>query len=85
MQSQGVPDGYLERNPTAASVLLVIAVGIMVLAVYLLPSIAGRRKQKAGAITWLNLLLGWTVIGWVVVMLWAIKADDGRAERRAER
>jgi hypothetical protein len=49
MQIQGVPDGYLERNPTAASVLLVIAVGIMVLAVYLLPSIVGRRKQKAGA------------------------------------
>ena len=81
MQIQGVPDGYLERNPTAASVLLVIAVGIVVLAVYLLPSIVGRRKRKAGAITWLNLLLGWTVIGWVVAMLWAIKADDGRAER----
>jgi hypothetical protein len=81
MQIQGVPGGYLERNPTAASVLLVIAVGIVVLAVYLLPSIAGRRKWKAGAITWLNLLLGWTVIGWVVAMLWAMKADDGRAER----
>jgi hypothetical protein len=42
MQIQGVPDVYLERNVTAASVLLVIAVGILVLVVYLLPSIVGR-------------------------------------------
>jgi uncharacterized membrane protein YGL010W len=81
MQIQGVPDVYLERNVTAASVLLFIAVGILVLVVYLLPSIVGRRKRKAGVITWLNLLLGWTVIGWVVAMLWAMKADDGRTER----
>ena len=81
MQIRRVPDVYLERNVTLGSILLVIVVGIAVLAAYLLPSIVGRRKRKAGVIMWLNLLLGWTVIGWVVAMLWAMKANDGRAER----
>jgi hypothetical protein len=35
-------------------------------ALYFLPSIIGLRKRNAGAIFVLNLLLGWTVIGWVV-------------------
>jgi uncharacterized membrane protein len=81
VQIPGVPEEYVERSVTTASVLLVIAVGIVGLAVYLLPSLAGRRRRKAGAIAWLNVLLGWTVIGWVVALLWAMKADDDRAER----
>ena len=76
MQIQGVPQDCLERNVTGATVLLVIAVGIAGLGVYLLPSLAGRRNRRAGAIAWLNVLLGWTVIGWVVALLLAMKADD---------
>ena len=37
---------------------------------YMLPwAIAATRgKSNAGAIGWLNLLLGWTFIGWVVAL-----------------
>jgi len=42
---------------------------------YFLPSIVGRRKQNANAIFVLNLLLGWTIVGWVVAMVWAVAKD----------
>lgn len=44
---------------------------------YFLPSIIGaiRKKQNAGAIFALNLFLGWTLIGWVIALVWALAHD----------
>jgi len=44
---------------------------------YFLPSIVGlaRGKRNLGSIFLLNLLLGWTMVGWVVALVWAVKAD----------
>jgi hypothetical protein len=42
---------------------------------YFLPTIIGHNRHNAGAIFLLNLLLGWTVIGWVVAMVWACSAE----------
>jgi hypothetical protein len=42
---------------------------------YFLPSIIGHNKHNAAAIFLLNLLLGWTVVGWFVAMVWACTAD----------
>ena len=42
------------------------------LALYFLPTIVGRDKRNAGAIFTLNLLLGWTLVGWVVALVWAM-------------
>ena len=39
---------------------------------YFLPTIIGRNKRNAGAIFALNLLLGWTLVGWVVALVWAL-------------
>ena len=42
---------------------------------YFLPTIiamAGRRRNTF-AIFLLNLLLGWTFIGWVVALVWSVK------------
>jgi hypothetical protein len=43
------------------------------LMVYLIPSIAAdaRNSKDAHAITLMNILLGWTVIGWIGAFLWA--------------
>ena len=43
---------------------------------YMLPwAIAATRgKANAGAIGWLNLLLGWTFIGWIVALVMACGA-----------
>jgi len=47
------------------------------LLLYFLPSIIGHQKRSAGAIFVLNLLLGWTVIGWVAALIWAC-TDEAR-------
>jgi hypothetical protein len=35
----------------------------------------GRSKRDAVSILVLNLLLGWTMIGWVIALVWALKQD----------
>lgn len=57
-----------------------IATFIVVLSVvffYLLPSIvaAGRHHRNASAICMMNLLLGWTFLGWVISLVWACTAN----------
>lgn len=44
---------------------------------YFLPSIIAivRSKRDITAIVLLNLFLGWTMIGWVVCLVWALKTD----------
>ena len=44
---------------------------------YFLPTIIafGKSKRDAGAILALNFFLGWTAIGWVVALVWALKQD----------
>lgn len=44
---------------------------------YMLPWLeAARRNSKsAGSILILNVALGWTLIGWVAALLWALKED----------
>ena len=47
------------------------------LAIYFIPSITAKEngKKDAKAIFALNLLLGWTVIGWVAALVWALTKD----------
>jgi hypothetical protein len=50
---------------------------------YFLPTILAfaRNKRDTGAILLLNLFLGWTMIGWVVALVWAVKTDAPVAVR----
>jgi hypothetical protein len=42
---------------------------------YFLPTIIGRNKTDAMGIFLVNLLFGWTVIGWVIALIWASAAE----------
>jgi hypothetical protein len=44
---------------------------------YFLPAIIAfaRSKRDAVSILALNFLLGWTAIGWVIALVWALKND----------
>jgi Superinfection immunity protein len=44
---------------------------------YFLPSIVAlaRNKRDTTSIFILNLFLGWTAIGWVIALVWALKHD----------
>jgi len=39
----------------------------------------GRRHKNADAIFTLDLLLGWTLIGWVAALVWALTAQTAQA------
>lgn len=47
------------------------------IAIYMLPWIVAimRHKRNTGAIFLANLFLGWTLIGWVVSLVWAFTHD----------
>ena len=47
------------------------------IALYFLPTIVGYNTdhKNSTSIFVLNLLLGWTFIGWVVALVWAFKKD----------
>lgn len=54
----------------------VIIIGILALFLYFLPTyFSWGRKKNAGAIFALNLLLGWTFLGWLAALIWALVAD----------
>jgi Superinfection immunity protein len=52
---------------------------VLLIALYILPSIvAGKRGHPQNvAIFALNILLGWTFIGWVAALVWALTGDAG--------
>jgi hypothetical protein len=60
---------------------------IVGIALYLLPAIVActRAHQSALAIFLLNLLLGWTVLGWIVALVWAATAVRGAGATEAVR
>lgn len=53
---------------------------LLALVAYFVPTIVAgaRRHHNQGAIFALNLLLGWTVIGWIAALVWALTAVTPR-------
>jgi cation transport ATPase len=71
-----------EQRQTAAQKKKAFGVGLIAIVVilslflYFLPTIVGRHKSNAVAIFVLNLLLGWTLLGWVIALVWACTEDS---------
>ena len=65
----------------ACSVILGIAVILVSIAAYWVPSfVAARRKvPNVGSVVVVNLFLGWTVIGWIVALVMAMRDPRGLA------
>lgn len=56
---------------------VILFIGAVLL--YFLPSMVGYNKKNAGSIIILNIFLGWTLIGWVVALVWAASVDSDQA------
>ena len=69
-----------KNKPVQAFVAWVVA--ILTLG-YMLPwaVAATRGKINSGAIFWLNLLLGWTVVGWIIALVMSFSAHQAVATR----
>jgi uncharacterized membrane protein len=55
------------------STIVVFIIVAISLVIYSLPAIVASNMghKSAGAIIFLNMLLGWTLIGWVVAFVWS--------------
>ena len=42
---------------------------------YFMPTIVGHNHRNVLSIFLVNFFFGWTVIGWIVAMIWACSAD----------
>lgn len=53
-----------------------LPLAIIALVIYFVPAITAidRGHHQAAAIIALNLLLGWTLLGWVGAMVWSLTA-----------
>jgi hypothetical protein len=60
------------NHPTPGDIRMIILIGISAV-IYFAPAIvaAMRSHRQTAAIVLLNLFLGWTLIGWVVALVWA--------------
>jgi len=47
--------------------------------IYFLPSFVANKKQNANAILILNLFLGWTILGWIAALVWALTNEEKTA------
>jgi hypothetical protein len=55
---------------------------ISVFGVYFMPIIIAllRGRHRAGSVAMVNVFLGWTVIGWLLALVWASSSDKPRIE-----
>jgi hypothetical protein len=64
--------GTSENTNSELGAILLILGGLVF---YFIPTIAGLSKRNSGSIFALNFFLGWTFIGWVVALVWAVSKD----------
>lgn len=59
--------------------VLLVIVGI---GIYLLPTwiACARKRINKGAIFCLNLFIGWSLVAWVIAMVWAVKEPENSAK-----
>ena len=51
--------------------IFIYGIGVFI---YFLPSIMGWKTKYASGILILNLFLGWTILGWIGALIWAVSA-----------
>lgn len=62
---------------SAAAIIGILVFSIVGFLLYFLPSIiaVSKKKSNTAAIVVLNFFLGWSLIGWVVSLVWALSHD----------
>lgn len=72
--------GFIVDNSLGMTIMAYIEWPI-VFWLYFLPTILGNKRTNMWTIFWLNLLTGWTFIGWVITLIMSLSYDrDKRLE-----
>ncbi|MGA2953230.1 MAG: superinfection immunity protein [Caulobacteraceae bacterium] len=73
-------DGHWLAGLGAFAIGLIILASLIILPLHFLPTIiaiAGHRRNTLWIFV-LNLFFGWTIIGWIVALVWALASDRER-------
>ena len=57
-----------------SQVVMVLVIFFGVLILYFVPSFVAHDKKYSSGIFVLNLFLGWTLLGWVGALIWAVSS-----------
>ncbi|MFM8352475.1 MAG: superinfection immunity protein [Actinomycetales bacterium] len=73
-------NAIIEPEARSWTVTKVVSVVVAILtAGYMLPwAIAAVRDVPHWFVFWINLLLGWTIIGWIVALIMSLRAQRQR-------
>ena len=65
---------YIIAPEIGPSAIILTFFGLLI---YFLPAFiaTAKKKQNSTAITILNLFLGWTILGWIIALVWAATVD----------
>lgn len=66
-----------EHLPQVIQILGMMVAFVAVIFLYWVPSMvaSNRHHRDVGAISIINLFLGWTFIGWVIALAWACSGN----------
>jgi len=67
-------------SSSTLALALKLATQVVIILVYLVPTMVAQRYQhpKQPAILLLNVAFGWTIVGWVIALFWALNANPAR-------
>ena len=61
-------------DPIILAVVFTALIGLAIY-VWLIPIFIGNKTKNKKGIFWLDILLGWTFLGWVAALVWAVSAE----------
>ncbi len=80
----GLPD--IQQGGAAAIMMMIVVtiMALMAMAIYAVPTIVAvlRGHRNVAAIVVINLFLGWTLVGWVGALVWAVIVTAPEATNR---
>jgi Superinfection immunity protein len=62
-----------DSDTGAGSAIFLAVMVVLSAAIYFIPTIVARGKPCSASVFVVNLFLGWTLVGWVVALAWALK------------
>jgi len=62
-------------------IIFAILIAVLSLGYFLPTAVAiGKRRTNTMAIFVLNLFLGWTLVGWVIALVWSVSKESRSAQ-----
>jgi hypothetical protein len=58
-----------------SELILLFVFLVIITPIYFLPSILACEKCNYRTVLLLNIFLGWTIIGWVITLVWGLNTD----------